>query len=97
MSKESICQIYLEELRIKVEHQGEHAAFFNFDKTIEEKTFYMSYLIKKDSFPFSIVRMSQIESNMLQNIFYSAIKGEFLRIACSILRLSDLIPKAKEL
>ena len=40
MSKESICQIYLEEIRIKVEHQGEHAAFFNLDKTIEEKTFY---------------------------------------------------------
>ena len=41
--------------------------------------------------------MPYIESNILQNIFYSAIKGEFLRIARSTLCLRDFIPKAKEL
>ena len=41
--------------------------------------------------------MSLVENNILQNIFNSAIKDEFLRIARSTLCLSGFIPKAKEL
>ena len=41
--------------------------------------------------------MSHIESNIHHNIFYSAINGEFLRIACSILCLRDFMSEAKEL
>ena len=52
---------------------------------------------KRNSFPFSIVRMPHADSNIPQNIFYSAIKGEFLRIARSTLLINDLVPKAKEL
>ena len=52
---------------------------------------------KRDDFPFSIVRMPQISSNIPQSIFYSAFVGEFLRIARSTLRLTDFVPKAKEL
>ena len=46
---------------------------------------------KKDFFPFSIVRMPHIESNIPQSIFYSAIKGEFLRISRSTICLRDFI------
>ena len=41
--------------------------------------------------------MPHIESNIPQNIFQSAIKGEFLRTAHSALCLTVFIPKAKEL
>lgn len=40
--------------------------------------------------------MSLIESNLPPKMFYSAIKGKFLRIACSTLCLKDFIPKAKK-
>ena len=52
---------------------------------------------KRDTFPFSTVCMPHIDSNSPQNIFYSAIKGEFLRISCSTLCLNDFIAKTKEL
>ena len=57
---------------------------------------YINYLIKEIRFPFSIVGMPHKESNIHKNIFYSVIKGEFLRIACSTLSLRDNIPNAKE-
>ena len=41
--------------------------------------------------------MPHIDSNIPHNIFYSAIKGEFLRIARSTLFLEDFIPKCIEL
>ena len=41
--------------------------------------------------------MPHIESHILQNIFYSLIKDEFLRIVRSTLCFRDFIPKAKEL
>ena len=41
--------------------------------------------------------MPHIESNIPENIFYSAIEGGFLRTARSNLCLRDFIPKAKEL
>ena len=54
--------------------------------------FELGYNHQEDSFPFLIVRMPHIKSNVSQNIFYSAIKGEFLRIARPTLCLRDFIP-----
>ena len=48
-----------------------------------EGTFIRKLFDKRDFSPFSIVGMPHIESNISQNIFYSAIKCEFLRIAQS--------------
>lgn len=45
--------------------------------------------------PFSVVRFPHTESNIPQNIFYSGIKGEFLRTAPSTLCLRAFIPKVK--
>ena len=36
----SVCKIYPKELELNVEHQGDHAAFFNLDVTIKKRTFY---------------------------------------------------------
>ena len=58
-----------------VEHQGDHAKFFNLDVSIKEGTFIYKFN-KRNSFPFSFVRIAH-KSNIPQNISYSAIKGEF--------------------
>ena len=52
----------------------DYATFSNLNITIEEGTFTYKLFDKTDSFPFPI---PHIESNILQNIFYSAIKVRF--------------------
>ena len=85
------------EIKLKVGHQGDHVRFLNLDITIKCETFIYKLYHKRDSFPFSAFLMPHKESNIRQNIFYSAIKGEFLKIACSTLCLRDFSSKAKEL
>ena len=70
---------------------------WNLNIIIKEGTIIYKLFGKRDCFPFSIVRMSHIESNIPLNVFYSAITGGFLRIASSTLCLRDFISKAKEL
>ena len=89
--------IYPEELELKLEHSGRHADFLHLDITREENIFVYKLYDKRDAFPFNIVRMPQRSSNIPQTIFYSALVGEFLRIARSTLKLPDFIPKAKKL
>lgn len=89
--------IYPEELELKLEHSGSHASFLNLDITILEGEFVYKLFDKRDAFPFSIVRMPFINSNIPESIFYSALIGEFLRIARSTLKLADFLIKAKDL
>ena len=93
----SFLDIYPSELELKVENQGNHATFLNLDITIKDGIFTYKLYDKRDDFPFNIVRMPYSDSNIPQTIFYSALKGEFLRIARSTLYLQDFIPKASEL
>ena len=65
-----IFNTYHKELEIKVEHQGDHVTFLNFDITIKEGTLIYKLFDKRDSFYFSLVRMPHIESKIPQNIFY---------------------------
>ena len=89
--------IYPTELELKLEHSGSHASFLNLDITIIEDRFVYKLFDKRDDFPFAIVRMPHIDSNIPESIFYSALVGEFLRIARSTLLLDDFKSKAKEL
>ena len=89
--------IYPDELELKVEHEGNSASFLNLDIRIEEGQFVYKLYDKRDAFPFSIVRMPYLSSNIPKKIFYSALMGEFLRIARATLYLSDFAPKAKDL
>ena len=89
--------IYPNELELKVEHSGSHASFLNLDITIKEGLFVYKLFDKRDAFPFSIVRMPYVSSNIPESIFYSAMVGEFLRIARSTLLFEDFLPKACEL
>ena len=89
--------IYPEELELKLEHSGSHATFLNLDITIKDGIFIYKLFDKRDAFPFSIVRMPHMDSNIPESIFYSALIGEFLRIARSTLLLEDFRNKAREL
>ena len=93
----SICDIFL----MKLELHGDHATMgscyiLNWDITIKERTFIYKLFDKRDSFPFPIARMPHTESNIPNNIFYSAIKGEFSRIVRSAVCLRDFVSKVKE-
>ena len=90
-------EIYPEELELKLEHSGLHVSFLNLDITILGGEFVYKLFDKRDAFPFSIVRMPFIDSNIPESIFYSALVGEFLRIARSTLKLDDFLIKAKYL
>ena len=93
----SFSEIYPEELELKVEHSGDHATFLCIDVTIENKKFIYKLYDKRDDFPFSIVRMPHMSSNIPSTIVYSALVGEFLRIGRSTLKLQHFTPKAEEL
>ena len=89
--------IYPEELELKVEHSGVHAAFLSLDISIIDGIFVYKLFDKRDAFPFSIVRMPYTSSNIPETIFYSAMVGEFLRITHSTMLYKDFLPKATEL
>ena len=65
--------------------------------SIIQGTFLYKLFEKREEFPFNIVRMPHLNSNIPRTIFYSALVGEFLRIARCTLLLEDFIPKAKDL
>ena len=90
-------EIYPDELELEVEHQGDSATFLNLDVNIVNNQFVYKLYDKRDAFPFSIVRMPYHSSNIPSKIFYSALVGEFLRIARSTLKVEDFVPKAKTL
>ena len=83
--------IYPPVLQLKVEHSGTHVTFLNLDITVNDGVFIYKHFDKGDAFPFFIVRMPYINSNIPKSIFYSALVGEFLRIAHSSLLYKDLI------
>ena len=89
--------IYPSELELKVEHYGSHATCLNLDIDMREGMFVYKLFDKRDAFPFSIVRLPYVSSNIPESIFYSAMVGEFLRIARSTLFFNDFLPKTREL
>ena len=75
--------IYLEELELKKENNSSKEANF-LDLNIQINTnnnFETSLYDKRDTFPFSIVRMPFLYSNMPTKMFYSSLGAEILRIA----------------
>ena len=64
------------------------------DITIEDKIFVYKLFDKRGKFPFFIVRIPYLSSNIPSSIFYGSKFLEFLRIALCTLRLKDVVPKA---
>ena len=89
--------IYPPELQLKVELSGTHAIFLNLDITVKDGVFVHKLFDKRDAFRFFIVCMPYVDSNILKSIFYSALVGEYLKIARSSLLCKDFNEKAMEL
>ena len=79
---EKIChEIYPPELQLKRENVlSTEASFLDLDIKVQGNKFSLGLYDKRDSFPFSIVRMPYSSSNMPSKIFYSSIGAEILRI-----------------
>ena len=74
--------IYPEELQLGKENTDKHkASFLDLNIKIKDGKFQFGLFDKRDSFPFSIVRMPDKSSNVPSSIVYSSIGAESLRIA----------------
>ena len=74
--------IYPSELKLKKENVGSlDATFLDLELSITDRKFNIKLFDKRDAFPFIIVRMPFILSNMPSIIFYSSIGAEILRIS----------------
>ena len=89
--------IYSKEMQLKKEHSGIHATYMELDISILNKIFVYKLFDKRDGFPFSIVKMPYLSSNIPYNIFYNTISSEILRIARCSLLYPDFLEKSKEL
>ena len=78
----NFCKIYPEELQLSKENTDKHQASFpDLDIKIKDGKFHFGLFVKRDSLPFSIVRMADKSSNIPSSIVYPAIAAESLRIA----------------
>ena len=57
------------------------ASFLELDIKVEDRVFVYNQYDKRDAFPFSIVQLPFVCSNMPSKIFYSSIFAEILRIS----------------
>ena len=64
------------------------------DITIKDEIFIYKLFVKRDKFPFVIVRMPHLFSIISSSIFYSLFYSESLRIAGCTLLFSQFTPKA---
>ena len=71
----SFSGIYQTELELK-------DSFLNLDIIIKFGTIVYKLFNKRNTVQFSVVEMPHIDSKITQNIFYYAIKVEFLRVGC---------------
>ena len=82
VAKNNYSNIYPEELQLGKENTDKHeASFLDLNIKIKDGKFHFGLFDKRDSFPFSIVRMPDKSSNVPSSIVYSAISAESLRIA----------------
>ena len=90
----SFHNIYPPSLELKLEHQGDHATFLDLDITIVDGIFVYKLFDKRDDFPFFIVRMPHLSSDIPSYIFYGSILSEILRIARCTLHFEDFVSRS---
>ena len=72
--------IYPPELQLNLESSGDHVTFLDLDLTLVDGHLDVKLFDKRDSFPFAIVRLPFLSSNIPTTMFYSSIGAEILRI-----------------
>ena len=89
-------EIYPPELELGKENIGyNQGTFLDLKIEIREEKFVISLYDKRDNFPFSIVRMPYLDSNIPSKIFYSAFGGEILRFARNTSDIALFMDKSK--
>ena len=74
--------IYPEELQLSKENIDKHeASFLDLNIKIKDGKFHFGLFDKRDSFPFSIIRIPDKSSNVPSSVVYSTIGIELLRNA----------------
>ena len=76
----NFANIYPPELELNLEASGDQVSFLDLDLTIKDKQIDIKLFDKRDSFPFSIVRLPFASSNIPSSMFYASIGAEVLRI-----------------
>ena len=84
-------------MELKCEHLGASATFLELDILIRNNIFGYKLFDKRDAFPFSIVRMPELLSNIPSNIFCGSVFSELLRIGRATLLFDDFVPRASQL
>ena len=92
-------EIYPPELELKKENDGlKETSFLDLEISVSDnKTFLVKPYDKRDSFPFSIVRMPFLCSNIPSKIFYSSMGAEILRMARTTNQKSAFLLSSKRL
>ena len=94
----SYSNIYPEELQLGKENIDKHeGSFLDLDIKIKDGKFHVGLFDKRDSFPFSIVRMPEKSRNVPSSIVYSVIGAESLRIARASNNAASLFTAIKPL
>ena len=74
----SFKNIYPKELDLKVERQGNHVSFLDFDIKVEDSVVAYKPFDKRDKFSLFIVRMPHLSRNTLSTISSRSIFSELL-------------------
>ena len=93
----SFPNIYPPSLELKVEHNGNHATFLDLEINIVDGIFVYKLFDKRDDFPFFIIRMPHLCSDIPSYIFYGTFLSELLRISRCTLQIDDFVSKASSL
>ena len=88
-------EIYPKDLALKYEHLGTSATFLELDITIRDDIFGYKLYDNRDAFPFSIVCMPNLSSNIPSSIFYGAVFSGLLQVARIL--FADFISRASQL
>ena len=67
-------------MQLNLESSGDHVTFLDLDLTLVDGHLDVKLFDKRDSFPFAIVRLPFLSSNIPTTMFYSSIGAEILRI-----------------
>ena len=89
--------IHPKELEVKCEHHGSEATLLDMHIAITDGLFVHKLFDKRDSFPFEIVRMPNLEGNIPDHVFYGSFLAEVLRIGRATLFYVDFLPRVGKL
>ena len=67
-------------MQLNLESSGDHVTFLDLDLTLVDGHLDVKLCDKRDSFPFAIVRLPFLSSNIPTTMFYSSIGADILRI-----------------